>query len=171
VARPYTKSLIYEEVAAVFYLVGTVLYRTDTHKPAALHVDRCGYLTTWYRNSPTKVHRLLYTLYNRASPDGLLIDHIDRDRSNNTKENLRLCTVVDNSRNYSKQCTSKNKYKGISHEGGRWRARIRIGSGHVARFNIGSFETEIEAALAYNIAAAFFHKEFAALNKIEGIHI
>jgi len=159
----YTKSLSYADVSSVFYLEEGILFRHRTHCPASLHVDKFGYLTTHFKQSPSKVHRLLYTLYHQTSPDGWLVDHIDGNRQNNSKENLRLCTYEENSRHYSKQRTSKNKYKGVSKEQGKWRARIRTG---VERFNIGTFDTEEEAALAYNVAAAHFFKEFACLNNI-----
>lgn len=45
------------------------------------------------------VHRVIWTHFNGAIPDGMVVDHIDRNRRNNRIENLRLLTIESNLRN------------------------------------------------------------------------
>lgn len=45
------------------------------------------------------VHRIVWMLHHGVIPEGKVIDHIDRDKMNNTIENLRLVDYSDNYRN------------------------------------------------------------------------
>ena len=45
------------------------------------------------------VHRVIWTLVNGDIPDGMTIDHIDRDKNNNRVENLRCVSQGENNRN------------------------------------------------------------------------
>ena len=48
----------------------------------------------WHR-----VHRLVYITFIGPIPEGLVIDHISGDRTDNSVENLRAVTVAENCRN------------------------------------------------------------------------
>lgn len=52
------------------------------------------------------VHHAVADLFIGTRPAGLVIDHIDRDKSNNHVSNLRYCTYQDNSRNTDRYITS-----------------------------------------------------------------
>ena len=79
---------------------------------------------------------------------------------------LRIATRSQNSANKPK---SKRKassiYKGVSKEHGRnkWRASIRV---NYEYRHLGSFDTEREAAIAYNKAALEAWGEYALLNDL-----
>ena len=94
-----------------------------------------------------------------------MIDHIDGDPLNNTANNLRLCTAQQNQGNSTKRKIGQSIYKGICRitTANKWRAYIAIDR---KQAHLGVFDTEEEAALAYNAAAAHFFKEFACLNII-----
>jgi hypothetical protein len=47
-------------------------------------------------------------------PKGKFIDHIDGNKLNNTKENLRECSITENNRNKKQQKNSRLKYKGVA---------------------------------------------------------
>jgi hypothetical protein len=89
----------------------------------------------------------------------LSIDHIDNNGINNTKQNLRLATK--SQQQYNKKPITGRKYKGVSKRGNRFAAQIRD-NGKVKW--LGSFTTEEEAAIAYNMAATKMHGKYANLN-------
>jgi hypothetical protein len=106
------------------------------------------------------MHRLIM-----KARKGRIIDHKNRNGLDNRRANLRFCTYTQNCMNRSK--TTKNKlsgYKGVWFEAKKWRANIRINN---KTKHLGSFETEVEAALAYNAAAVELFGEFACINEIE----
>lgn len=99
-----------------------------------------------------------------------LIDHKDHNGLNYQKLNLRKCTTSQNGQNRRKQKGKvSSKYKGVYAEKKRkkkWRANIILRDifGQQYRKTLGHFSVEEEAAKAYDEAARFYFKEFAALN-------
>lgn len=64
-------------------------------------------------------HRVIWELVNGPIPEGMEIDHIDRCRSNNKVDNLRLVTSSENSCNTSGHSDSRTGVKNISfHQNG-----------------------------------------------------
>lgn len=98
--------------------------------------------------------------------DKRLIDHINHDRLDNRRKNLRICSHLQNIRNSKKQKNNTSGYKGVSFNKNsqKFRAQIRFNNKNMC---IGSFECPKEAAKAYNEAALKYHGEFANLNKVE----
>ena len=69
------------------------------------------------KNSKTKdflLHRLVYEAYNGSILEGMLIDHIDNDTTNNNIDNLRLATRSENQYNQKINKTNTSGYKNIS---------------------------------------------------------
>lgn len=60
-----------------------------------------GYLTVYYNGRNTFVHRIVYFLAHGEIPDGMFVDHINRNRTDNRIENLRLVTRAANNQNLS----------------------------------------------------------------------
>lgn len=98
------------------------------------------------------------------------VDHIDGDTLNNRRSNLRACTVQQNLWNRKPKSKGTSKFKGVSWSasGRKWRVSIRIRSKSVS---LGRFNDEIEAALAYDRAAAKHFGEFAWLNFPEVLRV
>ena len=95
-------------------------------------------------------------------PAGHVVDHINRNSVNNRRCNLRVCTQAENVRNCRGRGTG-SRYKGVRprREQNKWQARIAInGRGE----SIGCFDSEIEAALAYDLRAIVLFGQFAYLN-------
>lgn len=96
-------------------------------------------------------------------PDGLYADHINGDRLDNRRANLRICTAAENARNRRKtgrRCTSE--FKGVRElSAGRWAASIKA-DGEVN--HLGVFQSALDAALAYDRAAISLFGDFAVLN-------
>lgn len=107
------------------------------------------------------------------------LDHIDGNTLNNCKSNLRPATVQENGWNKGKPKGGRfgqfnSQYKGVSKHVGRagnvyWRVIIKLSKkGEVpARFaRLGPFDTEIEAARAYNEEVVKHRGKFAWVNPL-----
>jgi len=102
--------------------------------------------------------RLVWALH-YGDPGDHQIDHIDRDRSNNRIENLRLATPSQNQFNRTR--FGKPGFKGVK--------KNRRAESWIATCNgvyLGSFSSPELAAQAYNEEAKRTHGEFAVLNKL-----
>lgn len=106
------------------------------------------------------MHRLL-----ADAPTGAVVDHRDGNGLNNTKRNLRVCSHANNMRN-TKSRKGTSIYKGVSwrQDMHKWAAQI---SNNDAWFAIGYFDTEDQAALAYDAKALELFGEYAFLNFVE----
>lgn len=94
--------------------------------------------------------------------DGGFIDHKDHNTLNCQKNNLRQCSNRQNQWNMLsslKRSQHPSKYKGVTFEAGKWRARIRVGGKKV---HLGSFNDELSAHNAYVSKAKEVHGEFFA---------
>lgn len=96
------------------------------------------------------------------------VNHINGDRSDNRKRNLRLVTRKQNGYNRGVYSTSSSGYRGVyfRKDNNKWRAVINK---DYKRYNIGSFDCKHEAAKAYNVKAKELYGEFARLNVIEEV--
>jgi hypothetical protein len=76
--------------------------------------------------------------------DGLRGDHIDHNKLDNRRENLRLVTHAENMQNQSSTRNSSSGYRGVSWDSntGKWRARCVFGG---MAYRLGSYWTEEEA--------------------------
>lgn len=104
-----------------------------------------------------KVPRLIW-LYMTGEWPKNLIDHKDRDPSNNRWSNLREATDSQNHQNSAVR--NSLGYKGIDQRGPNlFRARIYVNK---ERINLGNFRTKEEAAEAYRKAADKHFGEYAS---------
>jgi len=123
-----------------------------------------SYIVTRYNNKKynNKLHRIIMN-----APDDKEVDHINGDKSDNRKCNLRLCDRSGNVFNRDKYKINTSGYKGItwnkSHR--KWVSRIGI---NYDRLFLGDFDNKEDAARAYNEAAIKYHGEYAKLNNVGG---
>jgi hypothetical protein len=105
-----------------------------------------------------RLHRLIMN-----APEGLLVDHKIGEGLDNKRSNLRLATRSQNQYNKGKRRNTTSKYKGVYFNKGhrKWAAQI-IKSG--SKIRLGYFDSEIEAARAYDEQAKKYGGEFACLN-------
>ncbi len=124
------------------------------------------YLTLGYaavsngRGKSILMHRLILD-----APPEFKVDHINQDKLDNQRHNLRFCTMSQNLSNRGKVRNNTSGYKGVFQLKGRkdWFSQIKV-KGKI--IYLGYFKTREEAALAYNNAAVLHHGEFARLNEI-----
>lgn len=123
-----------------------------------------GYVGTQRGNMYLYLHRLI-------AGAGLedIVDHINRDRLDNRTANLRICTKGQNSANRGpdrRRLGTTSRHKGVSlhKRSGKWRAYVH----HMGKTkHLGTFESEDEAAVAYNEAALSIWGTFARLNEVK----
>lgn len=103
------------------------------------------------------MHRII-----AQTPEDLVCDHINGNRLDNQRRNLRNCTQQQNAKNLH-GAWGKVEYKGVTKllRTRRWRAGICVDG---ERINLGWFKTPEDAATAYNTVASIVFGEFAALN-------
>lgn len=95
-------------------------------------------------NKTILLHRFIMNTYD----PNVIIDHIDRNTLNNTRNNLRIANKSINARN--KKARGTSQFMGVSlHRGKKWIAHIKIDGKYK---HLGSFDDEKQAALAYNKA-------------------
>ena len=112
-----------------------------------------------YRNGKYHNDRLHRIIAN--APPHLQVDHINRNKLDNRKMNLRLCNNSQNNRNRHTSKPGESPYKGVSRNGKKWMSKIRTDFGRVY---LGVYDTQEKAAEAYDRAAVLYHGEFAYLN-------
>lgn len=95
-----------------------------------------------------------------------MTDHRDRNKLNNRKGNLRECNKSQNAANAIKQRGETTSiYKGVYWKKSRSRWVAKITKDYKGIY-LGSFISEIGAAMAYNDAAKMYFGEFSLINKI-----
>jgi hypothetical protein len=129
------------------------------------HKGNHGYVSNCKWTNGKTVHELIHRVITKA-PKDMYVDHINHNKIDNRRCNLRICTQ---SQNVSNQRPKKQKYKGVvfikfGKRNKRWKFEICCNK---EKFTSKSYLTEKEAAIAYNEKALELFGEFACLNVIE----
>ncbi len=113
-----------------------------------------------YAVATIKMHRLI-----TKAKRGEEIDHINHDKMDNRRENLRKATHSQNCQNRPPDIKNKSGYRGVHwfKAGNKWAARIGVNG---KRIFLGYFDNKEGAAKAYNKAARLEYGEFAYQNQI-----
>jgi hypothetical protein len=117
-----------------------------------------GYAARYYKGRQLFMHRDLM-----QPPKRMVVDHIDHNKTNNCRANLRICTPAENQRNRVKRFGAGSRYKGVCYKKDlrKYYARFRING---QRLWLGCFDDEAEAARAYDRQAVACAGEFAYVN-------
>ncbi len=109
------------------------------------------------------LHRvILQRIIGRDMLPGEEVDHINRNKLDNRRSNLRISSRSQNGSNRALQSNNTSKYRGVwQNEIGKWRADIKV-RGH--KICLGTYDTPEDAAHAYDEAALRIRGDFAVLN-------
>ncbi len=139
----------YAEVC-IYNVKNEVIYKTKIDLEDIFKVKKFkwknshGYVT----NSKHRLHR-----YIMNCPEGMVVDHINHDKTDNRKNNLRICS-------YSQNAMNNSKTKGVTWDKSRnkWRAELMLNYKHVYSKR---FEKKEDAIKARKDAEKKYFKEFA----------
>lgn len=109
------------------------------------NLDKDGYIRVRVSDKEYRAHRIIWEMFNGPIPEGVLVDHEDRNPLNNVISNLRLATRQQNNHN-SGATKGRLLPKGVSVNGNNYRARIyNNGKYH----GLGTYDTVEKAEEAY----------------------
>ena len=103
-----------------------------------------GYVCGYINGKNIRIHRFLTNTTN----DDIIIDHIDNNKLNNKKENLRISDSGKNARNKKKKQNTKYKYFGVSFDDNNWKSSVNFCGIYIW---IGYRDSEIHAARARDL--------------------
>jgi hypothetical protein len=117
------------------------------------------YVYTTIDGKNVQLHRFITGEWDKKTE----IDHVNGNRCDNRKENLRRTTRAQNALNKGAGKHNKSGYRGVflNKRTERWTAEVSVGG---ERVNLGSYETAEDAAKARDLKAIEVHGEFARLN-------
>jgi hypothetical protein len=94
-----------------------------------------------------------------------IIDHNNNNSLDNRISNLRPATPAQNNYNKSKSENTSSIYKGVIYDkvNNKYKSVIQKNN---KKYNLGTYDTEIVAAIAYNLKAVELFEKFANLNTI-----
>jgi len=117
-----------------------------------------GYAARRNKTRTTYMHREIM-----KPPKGMMVDHVNHNKRDNRRANLRICTRQQNTQNNASHAGASSRFKGVSYcrEKDKWLAKIWFEG---QRIWLGYFLDEAEAARAYDRAAVELFGEFAHLN-------
>jgi len=118
-------------------------------------LQKTGYIAMSLDNVKVYAHRIVFLLENGEWPENQ-VDHINGNRSDNRRSNLRLATRNQNQHNRSARLDNKLGIKGVCKhkQCNRYQAKIWVNSKCI---HLGLFETQEEAKEAYRVAALKYH--------------
>lgn len=106
-------------------------------------------------NSSIKIHKLIM-----CPLDGFCVDHINGDKWDCRRSNLRLVNYRQNAQNCAPH-KPKSGYKGVRFNWGKFEARITVDG---KQKYLGAYKTPVEAAKVYDLAALKFFGSYSRLN-------
>lgn len=120
-------------------------------------VNSFGYALAWEDGKFIRMHRRLVNCMGDK-----VVDHINHNKSDNRKKNLRVCENWENQFNQPLQKSNTSGYKGVDFHfcKRKWRARIRVKG---ERIELGHFPTAEQAFSAYCKASEKYHGEFGCI--------
>lgn len=118
------------------------------------NLNKEGYARSEYGTKTKRIRHLMHRFIMNP-PKDKLIDHINRNASDNRKTNLRICTHIENNKNTKVRKDNKSGLKGVCYDTRekKWRAKITknkktIELGHFKNKE-NAIQTRLEAEKIY----------------------
>jgi len=124
-----------------------------------------GVRVIWDKEKKKSIREYMHRLIMRPPP-GMCVDHINRNKLDNRRSNLRLATYSQNSCNRGPMKRNKIGLKGVSKQilNGKWNGKWRSGIGVNGKLiYLGIFDTPELAANAYAAGVKKYHGEFGSV--------
>lgn len=129
------------------------------------YLSRYGYARTsaYIGTINGKEQRIEYRLHRflLSAPKGKEVDHVNRDKLDNRKHNLRLSTRSQNMANTGLSVDNTTGFRGVSSHKNAWQASIRFNGKLIY---LGRYTSPQKAAKAYNEKAKELFSDFAYIN-------
>lgn len=127
----------------------------DLIKNILWKTDECGYA----RGYDVKTKRLvrMHKIITNTDEDEI-IDHINRDKLDNRKENFRYATKSENRINSKTRTNNTSGIQGVRYEEGKWRVRIFVNGKNI---HLGMFDDFDEAVKVRLMAEKEYYGEFS----------
>jgi hypothetical protein len=124
-----------------------------------LHAEGYAYRRRRLSDGPGPMAILMHRVVLNAGP-GESVDHVDRDRLNNRRANLRKATKGQNAMNHGLRADNTSGFRGVEFHppSGRWRAYLTVNNRTTF---LGSFATADEAVQVRDAAAVTAYGEYA----------
>lgn len=108
-------------------------------------IDNNGYIVSYNTNHSINQSNLI--LLHKQIMSGEYIDHINHNKQDNRKSNLRVVTASQNNMNATKRIDNTSGVTGVSwHKGlGLWRARINVNSKEISLGCFNKFDDAVKA--------------------------
>jgi len=152
-----------ERLHELFELRDGVLYRRVSTSSNACAGARAGnphkgYLRVKVDRRSYRAHRLIWVMCHGPIPDGMEVDHIDHNPTNNRTENLRLATNAENGRNRrGAQSNSRSGIRGVClHRDGGWQAKVQVDGREINRY----FKSKIAAVIFVDLIRTKYFGDF-----------
>jgi hypothetical protein len=144
-----TDLFFYSTIEGALYWRNRPANNVDIARPAGA-ISSSGYYQIMVDKIMYKRHRLIWC-YHNDDPGQMEVDHVNRIRTDDRIENLRLATREENSRNRNKESRNTSGFIGVSWNRrlNKWAAYIGSSKGNL---HIGVYE-DINDAVAARIAA------------------
>jgi len=104
-------------------------------------------------------------IFNLSVGDKDIVDHLDGNKLNNQRDNLRLVSQSENMQNANKRVSGTSKYKGVAYNSrdSNWSAQFNHPV--AGKVHLGYFDTELAATKACNTYVSIYFTK-PLLNKI-----
>ena len=122
------------------------------------HLSRRGYVAGKEKRRERPLHKMLLQV-----DSGFDIDHINRDKLDNRRSNLRVCSHHSNCLNQSKRSTNTSGYMGVSFSKNMKKFESYIHHNGVKK-SLGFFTSPEEAAICRDVAAKRIFGKYCYLN-------